>query len=120
MGLMVDVTEVEDRREKEGFKCKRCGRCCSNAGHLEIYEEDIKRWITIGRNDLVDMLDEWEGFGSTGFFRNITTMRCPFLRKVRKKDEYYCEIYDIKPIMCRGFPGSRKHAEWCDCPGYDG
>lgn len=31
--------------------------------------------------------------------------RCPFLRKVRKKDMYRCMIYELRPEICRGYPG---------------
>lgn len=31
--------------------------------------------------------------------------RCPFLRKVPKMDKYRCMIYELRPEICRGYPG---------------
>ena len=44
--------------------------------------------------------------------------RCPWLRKVRGKDQYVCRIQDVKPDLCRDYPLSREHAEETGCPGF--
>lgn len=115
------VIKLEMKREKEGFKCKRCGTCCLTTDHVDLCLEDIVRWEKAGRKDLYtpEMIIEWDFFGASGLFRNQTTSRCPFLRKVRGKDEYYCKIHDIKPLLCRQFPRDREHAKKLGCPGYD-
>lgn len=38
---------------------------------------------------------------------------CPFLRK--GSDGYYCDIYDVRPYQCRGFPWGEER-EVCEAP----
>jgi Fe-S-cluster containining protein len=41
----------------KGFKCKRCGRCCQEAGaSLPLTLDDIKRWNITGRKDILEFL----------------------------------------------------------------
>ena len=116
------VTEIERKRSAQGFNCKRCGRCCLSTDHVDLCKKDIEGWERAGRRDLIDqkMLKEWEHFGSTGLFNNRTSRRCPFIRKVRNKNEHYCTIYDVRPLFCRIFPVEKGHGEFCRCEGYDG
>jgi Fe-S-cluster containining protein len=104
------------------FICKRCGLCCLTTDHVDISVKDINMWKKAGRDDLFseEMMVEWDYFGSSGLFRNQKSMRCPFLRKVRNKNEYYCKIQVIKPHFCREFPKDKEHSKkWINCPGYD-
>jgi Fe-S-cluster containining protein len=113
---------MEKESKNEGFKCKQCGKCCLATDHADICDEDIELWRSVGRYDLItqEMLVEWDYFGASWLFRNQSSMRCPFLRKMRKGNTYYCKIQDIKPIFCRSFPKDKKHAkEFCNCPGYE-
>lgn len=107
--------------ENGRFKCKQCGRCCLATDHVDISEEDIALWKSIGRDDLYspEMEAEWDYFGASYLFRNQNSFRCPFLRKKKNKSTYYCKIQNIKPIFCRSFPKDKKHAkDFCNCPGY--
>lgn len=116
------INEIEQSREKEGFKCKQCGLCCKSTQYVNICAEDIERWKKHGRTDLFsnEMKMEWDYFGSSGLFRNSTTCTCPFLGKKQNKKEFYCKIQEIKPLFCRQFPRSKEHAKsFCKCPGYD-
>jgi Fe-S-cluster containining protein len=56
----------------------------------------------------------------------MASPRCPFLKKVRKKDEYFCKIHDTKPEICMDFPdldpkvvtnNEEECIEW-GCKGY--
>ncbi len=115
------VLEVEKKRAALGFQCKRCARCCLSTDHIDICEKDLEGWKRAGRKDLTGkkMLAEWEQFGSSGLFKNRTSHRCPFIRKVRNKKEYYCTIYDVKPMFCRIFPCEKGHGVFCRCEGYE-
>jgi Fe-S-cluster containining protein len=31
-------------------------------------------------------------------------VRCPWLRKLPKKERYKCRIHDVRPEICRGYP----------------
>ncbi len=103
------------------FRCKQCGKCCLTTEYADISKEDIELWKKIGRYDLFtpDMLVEWDYFGSSGWFRNQLSTRCPFLRKKKNEDTYYCKIHKIKPLFCRSFPKDKEHAKnFCGCVGY--
>lgn len=107
--------------ENSGFKCKQCGGCCLAIDHADISKEDIELWKRAGREDLFtpDMISEWDYFGASGLFRNRSSFRCPFLRKKKNSNLYYCKIHGIKPIFCRRFPKDKEHAkELCNCHGF--
>ena len=106
--------------DRDGFKCIKCGQCCISQEYIDICEEDLSRWFEEGEFNLAseDMLFEWDYFGSSGIYKNATTSRCPFLRKVRGKNQYYCKIHHTKPITCQRFPLNPKHALGLGCPGY--
>ena len=44
--------------------------------------------------------------------------RCPWLRKLPNKDIYTCRIHETKPLHCRNFPKSKKHALTTGCKGF--
>ena len=115
------------RREK--FQCKQCGRCCMllhDAYSFCPLPEDIALWKGAGRNDIL----AWVCF----FGQNETTLseiadawfnpisgedvkRCPWLRKLPKKEQYYCRIHELKPDHCRRFPKSLSIAKKIGCKG---
>ena len=108
------------QKQKEGFVCRQCGRCCVATDHVCIYPEDITRWKSEGRTKLItpEMLEEWDYFGSSGLFDNRKTFRCPFLSQ-DAKDKYSCKLNQTKPSFCRLFPAGKTHAkQFCDCQGY--
>ncbi len=98
------------------------------------YEQaDIDRWfdgegegsIVVRSNlgtypifDFIELKKEAESGGTWGnlwgdlWFHpetgKILAGRCPFLRKVRKKDMYRCIIYELRPEICRGYPGPER------------
>jgi len=95
------------------FECKRCGKCCVKfTGTLSATKEDILRWRKEGRDDIIAyvyfMGDDWGDL----FFHPETGGeihdRCPFLRKIRNKNEYKCMIEETKPEVCRNYPHGRK------------
>lgn len=106
--------------------CERCGWCCV-VYELTYEQADIDRWFdsegsitvrsNLGTYPILDFVElNARGLGSTwGNLRGylwfhpetgkILVGRCPFLRKVRKKDMYRCMIYEIRPEICRQDPG---------------
>ena len=78
--------------------CFRCGWCCFIwGGGVRATAEDIKRWEREGRVDILDIFDE-DGW--------TIESQCPFLIKVRGKDEFICGIQDTKPTVCEEW-------DWC-------
>jgi|GEM_PF-3454079 Fe-S-cluster containining protein len=69
----------------------------------------------LGRARVIIELYEFDYFNAERAF----SVRCPFLRKVRGKEEYTCLIHDVKPLKCREFPADRETAKNHECPGYD-
>jgi len=111
------------------FSCKQCGNCCINLSGAFITcadEDDIDRWEKMGRSDIL----EWVAYlplGGNSFVYDIwidpktgeDVQKCPWLRKLPKKDKYVCRINDVKPRHCREYPKSQEHAEDTDCKGFD-
>ncbi|OEU51944.1 MAG: hypothetical protein BA872_01110 [Desulfobacterales bacterium C00003060] len=45
--------------------------------------------------------------------------RCPWLKRLSNNGRYFCRIHEVKPTICRYFPGSKKHAHEIGCKGFD-
>jgi Fe-S-cluster containining protein len=89
-------------------------------------EEDILLWWEKGRHDILEWVDAIP-LGNDEFVYDIwisprtgeDVKRCPWLRKLPRKDKYICRIHDVKPKHCRAYPVSRKHAEETGCKGFE-
>ncbi len=110
------------------FKCKQCGSCCLNlndAFETCASEEDILIWEKEGRVDILEWVDPIP-LGDDQFVYDIWISpktgdgvpRCPWLRKLPKREKYICRIHEAKPQHCREYPRSRKHAEETGCRGF--
>ena len=42
------------------------------------------------------------------------------LARVPETGEYLCRIEEVKPAVCRNYPGSRKYGLMTGCRGFDG
>ncbi len=109
----------------EHFACTRCGRCCLDLDiHLDCSEADVALWRDKGRDDIL----AWVGIenGPTGpeyriWKRPGTPLyaeHCPFLRRIPGDTAFVCAIHDVKPSVCRAYPGLRKHALLTGCHGF--
>jgi len=104
----------------ERFSCQRCGHCCRILSfHAECDPEDLERWRAAGREDIL----AWVGGGGAGpgmlWVRpgtGLLTEQCPWLF-AEPDGRYTCTIHELKPELCRNYPGSRKHARLTGCPG---
>jgi Fe-S-cluster containining protein len=124
---------IEGSMPPAGFRCKQCGRCCldlCDAYQASASDEDIELWTARGREDIL----RWVSFipvgkdesGKLHYVYDIWISprtgdyvdRCPWLRKLPKKDQYVCRIHEVKPQLCRDFPISREHAEATGCRGF--
>ena len=85
--------------------CIRCGKCCAElCATFGATNEDIKRWKKEGRNDILELIDDFtqdvwittEGAEAYG--------RCPWLRKVNNQNIYSCRLQKTKPEVCRQYP----------------
>jgi Fe-S-cluster containining protein len=89
-------------------------------------EEDIALWTDRGRADIL----EWVHFrpiGDGDYSYEVwidprtkeEVERCPWLEKLPDGAGYVCKIHDVKPSICRHFPGSKKHAQEIGCVGLE-
>jgi len=109
------------------FICKQCGNCCLNlwdAYQSSVDQSDIDMWKENLREDIlewVDPIDCGEGAVVCDIWINPRTgedvIRCPWLRKLPKKNKYICRIHEVKPKVCREYPQTEKHAKETGCKG---
>jgi len=100
------------------FQCLRCGQCCRD--QIGVEAEDIQRWLDAMRIDILACVDCYKRGNLCAIVSNDTlcadcfearketvagghSMRCPFVRKVRKKPYYYCRIHATRPEGCSGY-----------------
>ncbi|MCK4488067.1 MAG: hypothetical protein KAU38_15080, partial [Desulfobacterales bacterium] len=88
--------------------------------------EDVQLWEEKGREDILEWVDPIL-LGDGQFVYDIwisprtgdDVNRCPWLRKLPKRNKYICRIHDVKPEHCRKYPQSKKHAEETGCKGFE-
>lgn len=129
-GRLADwIASSKEEKQKE-FKCVQCGKCCLDNPELSATQEDIEMWEDEFRDDILDWVDIFElgedvdeipiRTGDLWISPNTgdEVKRCPWLRKLPKKDQYICRINECKPEVCRNFPLTYEHAVKCGCPGW--
>lgn len=85
-------------------RCLGCGQCCEHfGGYLHASQADLERWKCLGRQDLLDLVNP-SGWIWVDPRENRRGARCPFLRRI-DEETAHCAIHDIKPDMCRDYPG---------------
>jgi Fe-S-cluster containining protein len=77
------------------WECKRCGNCCIMT-EADVFEKDIEciKRVT-GRDDFYIK----DSDSPTGYRMKHIDGKCIFLNKQRR-----CEIYNIRPFICKIFP----------------
>jgi Fe-S-cluster containining protein len=128
--------------EKFGcFTCKRCGECChSNLGVLfdgflneewipiiEYMKKHYPNGITI-ENEMEDI--KWTGKiksvediiiakedHKSSLYWALDMCHCPFVKK-DPKGLFYCEIYSIRPIVCKDYRCDLSSEQWKEYIGY--
>ena len=108
-----------------GFACKRCGGCCRRLGNTCTLE-DVRLWEDRGREDILAWIQQEHPGGGRIQYRawvdpqtGDLTESCPFLGEQSGTEMFSCTIQDVKPLSCREFPFTRKHARYTGCPGFD-
>ncbi|WP_461209499.1 YkgJ family cysteine cluster protein [Desulfocurvus sp. DL9XJH121] len=110
------------------FACTRCGRCCVALDfHRECTAEDVALWRAAGREDILAWVGEKRGPDGGPQYRiwkrpgtPFYAESCPWLRRVPGDRAFVCTIQDVKPEICRSYPGTAKHARMTGCPGFAG
>ncbi|WP_319575168.1 YkgJ family cysteine cluster protein [uncultured Desulfobacter sp.] len=117
-GLETDLMEMAQK-----FKCVQCGHCCinlSDAYQTSVPDFDVSRWQYEKRYDILEWVDSFAGLNDVWISPKThdSVDRCPWLRKLPGKDKYTCRIHETKPIHCRDFPKSKRHALDSGCRGF--
>ena len=110
----------------EAFSCRQCGLCCRTLNfRTECTVRDYEYWEALGRIDIMEWVSLvrqnnkivscriWVKPGTRHYAEG-----CPWLRKIPDQDRFECRIHDVRPGICRQYPGSRKHAEMTGCMGF--
>ena len=109
----------------EAFSCRQCGRCCRALQFRDTgTAEDFRRLSRLGRDDILAWMVPVRREGrivscrlwldpATGRFAEA----CPWLVET-VPDRFACRIHDVRPEICRQYPGTRKHAEMTGCIGF--
>ena len=114
--------------EMEKFQCTQCGNCCQNlsdAFSTTVALEDIERWQSEDRWDILEWVEIYDAAGEAVFGdiwispnTGDDVNRCPWLRKLPRQEKYKCRIHGTKPAHCRNYPKSKKHALTTGCKGF--
>ncbi len=112
--------------QMDDFVCKRCGHCCRG---LEPLCTDLDRhvWKRHGRRDILSWVQKKtlvDGTVQDGIWVDPMTGKqadiCPFLAPIAGQAMFYCTIQTVKPMICRDYPFTRKHARITGCKGFAG
>ena len=109
----------------EGFACRRCGHCCRTLRFADAgTAADYRRLERLGRDDILAWMAPVLREGrlvacrlwidpATGRYAEV----CPWLVQT-DPDRWSCRIREVRPDICRQYPGTRKHAEMTGCVGF--
>jgi Fe-S-cluster containining protein len=110
----------------EAFTCSQCGHCCRNLDYYDqLTQADYIRWQRLAREDILEKVRRVKQKDNTFAYRmwerpgtDNPGSTCPWLHKIPTRNRWECLIHDVRPEICRQYPGSRKHAEMTGCPGF--
>lgn len=117
----VGIKIVYDREALKDIKgsCVQCGACCRSYDIILEYK-DIRRWEKEGRKDILKKCnlyidDVWlNPRTQVPYYRG-----CPWLKKDKVANKFYCKIHEIKPEICKNFPVGIGQLKNVRCKGYD-
>lgn len=117
-GVWID-TDMAD------FECIQCGHCCRTLNYRDGCNlDDYTRWRELGRDDILDWVGTVRENGRVIACRiwmqpgtNQYADVCPWLKPVDQSGLSLCAIHDVRPTICRQYPGTRKHARMTGCRG---
>jgi Fe-S-cluster containining protein len=113
------------RTGMDDFACLQCGRCCRKLAYRDgCTVADCRRWVESGRTDILDWVGTVKQDGVVTACRiwmvpgtNRYAETCPWLKRGDNPNRYVCTIHDVRPTICRQYPGTRKHARMTGCRG---
>lgn len=111
------------RTGMDAFVCLQCGRCCRKLDYRDgCSVADYRRWLESGRSDILKWVGTVKRNGEVIRCRiwmvpgtNRYAEICPWLKRGNAPNRYVCTIHDVRPTICRQYPGTRKHARMTGC-----
>jgi len=107
------------------FVCKRCGNCCRHLGNV-CTREDWQLWQRLGRSDILSWVKKEQSNDGQIQYRiwidpqtGQPAESCPFLAPQPGKNTFGCTIQAVKPLVCREYPFTKKHAQHTGCKGFE-
>jgi len=109
----------------DDFICLQCGSCCRKLTYRDgCTVADYRRWVESGRTDILKWVGTVKQDGEVTACRiwmvpgtNRYADVCPWLKRGDSPNRYICTIHDVRPAICRQYPGTRKHARMTGCRG---
>lgn len=89
------------------FKCERCGECC-NKCIIKLNNKDLIEIKKQGYKE--DDFCDYDSLINKKVLKKIDN-KCIFIKK--KGKEYFCQIYSIRPLVCRRYPFFKKNIKSC-------
>ncbi|MEE9913586.1 MAG: YkgJ family cysteine cluster protein [Deltaproteobacteria bacterium] len=93
------------QNEHQDIECRRCGRCCLADFAAYVRDDDITRWHTEGRDDILHILERehgaWEGDHLVSADSGRPLHGCPFF--AFDGEQFGCGIYETRPATCRNY-----------------
>jgi len=107
----------------DDFICLQCGRCCRKLAYKDgCSVADYRHWVELGRTDILKWVGTVRQEGAVIHCRiwmipgtNRYAETCPWLKRGDTPNRYLCTIHDVRPTICRQYPGTRKHARMTGC-----
>jgi Fe-S-cluster containining protein len=118
---------LEIQTQMDAFECRQCGNCCRSLDYRhEIRAGDVEKWRSLGRDDILRWVETVPRNNEIAGYRvwvvpgtRRLAATCPFLKKEPATNRWGCAIHDAKPLICRSYPVSRKHAVMTGCRGFE-
>ncbi len=110
----------------EAFECRQCGQCCRFLDYRkELTHEDYQWWQSLGRHDILERVKVIRKENRIIAYRiwidpvsRLEVEGCPWLGRDSEHNRYFCRIHDVRPAICRQYPGSRKHGRMTGCKAF--
>ncbi len=103
------------------FVCSRCGNCCRQLAN-DCTREDLQLWERLGRDDILSWVKKERLPNNKVRYKawidpqtGKTAKACPFLGRQPGTDIFCCTIQAVKPLVCREYPYTKKHARKTGC-----
>jgi Fe-S-cluster containining protein len=124
-GVFEGESGVWIENQMNGFVCKKCGNCCTQLENVCV-REDKYLWESLGYGSILSWVKEEQLNDGEIQYRiwidpqtGKPAESCPFLAQQPGKKTFFCTIQAVKPLVCREYPFTKKHAQHTGCMGFD-